>query len=189
MRKLCYVFRQLPRFIKRAAELGPQPGIRRHLIGHLQRNKAKDAVALFDVIHSVDSLRLAEALESVAARGVRTIEVMIQVNVSGELTKFGCTLDEAGKLAKDVAQFPHLRLTGLMMMAPFSDKPEDARPHFRRLRELRDTLQRHLFTGPPGHFATSPLKLSMGMSGDFEVAIEEGADVVRIGTAIFGART
>jgi len=171
------------------AKLGPLPGIRRHLIGHLQRNKAKDAVALFDVIHSVDSIRLADELERQAAQrnNLQPIEVFLQVNVSGETTKFGCAPDDVPALAHTAAQLPHLRLAGLMTMAPFSENPEDARPHFRRLRELRDQLQTSLMTQSPNHLITQSLKLSMGMSGDFEVAIEEGADVIRVGTAIFGA--
>ena len=156
-----------------------------HLIGHLQRNKAKLAVELFDVIHSVDSVALAEALEQQAAKQDRRIEIFVQVNVSGETTKFGCQPAQTIALARTIAPLPHLRLKGLMTMAPFGDDPEAARPHFRRLRELRDALQRELSTGPLSHFATGPLQLSMGMSQDFEVAIEEGADLVRIGTAIF----
>ncbi|PIQ83324.1 MAG: YggS family pyridoxal phosphate-dependent enzyme, partial [Candidatus Omnitrophica bacterium CG11_big_fil_rev_8_21_14_0_20_63_9] len=145
-----------------------------HLIGHLQRNKAKDAVALFDVIHSVDSRALIEALERHAAAAHRALEVLVQVNVSGEATKFGCDPQDAASLVSAIQAGP-LRLVGLMTIAPFAEDPETARPHFRRLRELRDSLDHNL-------------KLSMGMSSDFEVAIEEGADWVRIGTAIFGAR-
>lgn len=155
------------------------PTARWHLIGHLQRNKAKHAVELFSVIHSVDSIELAETLER---HMNKPLEVFIQVNVSGEDTKFGCTMEEALPLARRVMQLPHLRLRGLMTMAPFADDPERARPHFRRLRELRDELLSHLSP------RTSHLALSMGMSGDYEVAIEEGADLVRIGTALFGPR-
>lgn len=160
--------------------LGSEFWARWHLIGHLQRNKAKDAVELFDVIHSVDSLAVAEAIERHAAIRSRRIDVLIQVNVSEEVTKFGCKPDDAPALAKAIGQLPQLALTGLMTLAPFSDDPEQARPHFRRLRELRDELQQQLID--------APLFLSMGMSQDFEVAIEEGADLVRVGTAIFGAR-
>ena len=165
--------------------------VRWHLIGHLQRNKAKDAVELFDAIHSVDSLALAEELERQAAKqaeGSRVkgegtsreaTDVFVQVNVSGEATKFGCSPKQAAGLAAHVMKQPHLRLAGLMTMAPFSNNPEDARPVFRALRELRDSLRAALHPSPP------TIHLSMGMSHDFEVAIEEGADVVRIGTAIF----
>jgi len=165
-----------------------------HLIGHLQRNKARDAVELFDVIHSVDSVRLAEELERHAARkeqGARSkgrgVEVLVQVNVSSEATKFGCAPDETGALARAIMQLPHLRLRGLMTMAQFTDHPEEARPHFRRLRELRDALQASV-THSSLVTHHSSLVLSMGMSQDFEVAIEEGADLVRIGSAIFGDR-
>jgi len=168
--------------------------LRWHLIGHLQRNKARDAVELFDVIHSVDSVRLAEELERHAARkeqGARSkgrgVEVLVQVNVSSEATKFGCAPDETGALARAIMQLPHLRLRGLMTMAQFTDHPEEARPHFRRLRELRDALQASV-THSSLVTHHSSLVLSMGMSQDFEVAIEEGADLVRIGSAIFGDR-
>jgi len=180
----------------RARQLDPASCILRpvkwHMIGHLQRNKAKDAVELFEVIHSLDTAALAEALERHAEKqaagfkiqdsgsGPKPTEVFIQVNVSGEETKFGCPPGEAPKLAKVVRQLPHLRLQGLMTIAPFSADPEQARPHFRRLRMLRDHLISIL------HPASCILNLSMGMSQDFEAAIEEGADVVRIGTAIFG---
>jgi len=175
--------------------------VRWHLVGHLQRNKARLAVELFDVIHSVDSLELGQELERHAAKRARgsrfearglgiepgayslePLEVMIQVNISGEATKSGCNPDEAGRLAAAVGAMPHLRLAGLMTIPPYTEDPEQARPHFRRLRELRDALQSSLARG---HAGTRALLLSMGMSHDFEVAIEEGADLVRIGTAIF----
>lgn len=145
------------------------------MIGHLQRNKAKDAAGLFDAIHSVDSRALIDALERHAAAARRAIDVFVQVNVSGEATKFGCDPAEAASLVSAIQASP-LRLVGLMTIAPFAEDPEAARPSFRRLRQLRDSLDHNL-------------KLSMGMSSDFEIAIEEGADWVRIGTAIFGARS
>ena len=153
-----------------------------HLIGHLQRNKAKLAVELFDVVHSVDSRELAEDLERRAAACGRTLDVFLQVNVAGETTKSGCRSDEANTLARAITTLPHVRLVGLMTIAPFADDVEATRPVFRQLRVLRDAMASTLTP------ATVPLKLSMGMSHDFEVAIEEGADVVRIGTAIFGVR-
>ena len=156
--------------------------LRWHLIGHLQRNKAKEVVRLFDAIHSVDSLPLIETLERQAAEQRRALEVFIQVNVSGEATKSGCRPDDARALAEAVLGSPHLALKGLMTMAPFSDHPEDARPHFRRLRELLDEVSSSLHPS-----ITSSLLLSMGMSQDFEVAIEEGADLVRIGSALFAS--
>jgi pyridoxal phosphate enzyme (YggS family) len=161
--------------------------VRWHLIGHLQRNKAKLAVQLFDVIHSVDSLALIEALQEAGSRtpdaGDRRspgpLEVFIQVNVSGEKTKFGCQPHDAAALAGAITRCPNLRLFGLMTMAPLTQTAEAARPHFRRLRLLRDDLASSV------KLPASSLRLSMGMSNDFEVAVEEGADYVRIGTAIF----
>lgn len=150
--------------------------VRWHLIGHLQRNKAGDAARMFSMVHSVDSVELAQAL---ARHAPSPLQVLVQVNVSGEATKSGCRPGEAAALAAAVQALPALRLAGLMTIAPWADSPEQARPVFRALRELRDRLQAQ---GSEG------LKLSMGMSQDFEVAIEEGADLVRIGTAIFGER-
>lgn len=154
--------------------------LRWHFLGHLQRNKAKDAVALFDTIHSVDSLELATTLDRQAAAQGRHPEVFLQVNVSGERTKAGCAPDAAASLAAQMLALPHLHLRGLMTMAPFTDVPERARPHFRRLRDLRDAVALDRSIAPEA------IALSMGMSQDFEVAIEEGAGYVRIGTAIFG---
>ncbi len=144
--------------------------IRWHLIGHLQRNKVKQALEFFDCIHSVDSLELIAALSRIE----RKLPVLIQVNVSGEATKHGCTPEEAAKLVEAVRASNNLDCQGLMMMAPYSDNPESARPFFRRLRELAGRMKLK--------------ELSMGMSSDFEVAVEEGATMVRIGTAIFGGR-
>ena len=153
------------------------PGLplRWHLIGRLQRNKAKLAVELFDCIHSVDSVQLVEAL----AQGDRRLEVLIQVNVSGEAAKGGCRPEEAQALAAAVLKAKNLKWAGLMTMAPYSENPEEARPVFRGLRELRDRL---------GERFGLRLDLSMGMSGDFETAVQEGATMVRVGAAIFGER-
>ncbi len=156
--------------------------VRWHLIGHLQRNKANQAAALFDVIHSVDSVELVDALERAAGRRKRPLDIMVQVNVSGETTKFGCRPEEAPRIAQRLLQGERLRWHGLMTMAPLGDEAAAARPHFRRLRELRDQLAAEF------HRSASSLHLSMGMSADFEVAIEEGADLVRVGAAIFGPR-
>ncbi len=150
--------------------------VRWHLIGHLQRNKAHDAVELFSLIHSVDSQPLAEALERHAAARNRRLEVLLQVNVSGEATKSGCRPEEAASLAAAAAHCPHLTVKGLMTIAPLAADDEASRPAFRALRQLRDRI------GQPGWL------LSMGMSQGFWVAIEEGANLVRIGTAIFGER-
>ena len=162
--------------------LSPQP-VRWHMIGHLQRNKVKEAVAMFDAIHSVDTPLLAEEIERQAAKQGKNIEVFVQANMSGEASKFGCLPDEVLALARAVGGLPHMHLRGFMTMAPLADDPERSRPHFRRLRALRDEAATALGVAP------ASFGLSMGMSQDFEVAIEEGADHVRVGTAIFGSRS
>jgi len=150
-----------------------------HLIGHLQRNKVKKALALFGTVHSVDSVRLLEALAREAeSRGVRP-EVFLEVNVSGEESKYGLAPGDVAELCERAAGLDSLRLVGLMTMAPFTDDPETARPFFRALRELRDGLNAR------GAYPEALAELSMGMSGDFEVAAEEGATWVRVGTALF----
>jgi pyridoxal phosphate enzyme (YggS family) len=150
-----------------------------HFIGHLQSNKAKYAVRLFDVIHSTDSIPLAEELNRRAEQLDRVIKVMIEVNLSKEATKFGADEERVLTLAKGIQNMGHLSLEGLMTMPPYFDPPEMSRPYYVALRELKDRMIKEGI----------PLKeLSMGMSNDFEVAIEEGATYVRIGTAIFGAR-
>jgi hypothetical protein len=153
-----------------------------HFIGHLQTNKAKYAVRLFELIHTVDSLKLAAELDRQAAKAGKTQRVLVQVNVSGEASKSGASEAEAGRLVAEIAKLPHLSLEGLMTMPPFFDQPERARPYFRDLRRLRDEIQQRNLPG------VDLRELSMGMTGDFEVAIAEGATLVRIGTAIFGER-
>jgi pyridoxal phosphate enzyme (YggS family) len=157
------------------------PLIRWHLIGHLQTNKAARAVELFELIQSVDSLRLAEALERGAAARERVVPVLLQVNVSGEASKEGVSPEGLPALASAALQLPHVRVQGVMTVAPYTTQPEEVRPVFRRLRELRDELRERF---PQGLWDA----LSMGMSNDFMVAIEEGATMVRIGRAIFGER-
>ena len=155
-----------------------------HLIGHLQANKVRRAVKLFDVIHSLDSIGLAQRLERSCVEGGREeLQVLIQVDLAGEATKSGVALTELPGLAKFVKDCSRLRLTGLMILPPFFDDPEDVRPFFRRLKDLRDELH------AGGLFGGSSGELSMGMTHDFEVAIEEGATMVRVGTAIFGKRS
>ncbi len=152
-----------------------------HMIGHLQRNKAKKAVGLFEVIHSVDSLRLLDTLGTEAEKAGKTLEVFFEVNVSGEEQKHGFRPDEVEGACERAKEWPRLRLMGLMTMAPFVDDPETVRPVFKSLRELRDRLNE---SGVPAE----PLReLSMGMSQDYEVAAEEGATWVRVGTALFAA--
>ena len=151
-----------------------------HLVGSLQSNKARGAVELFDLIHTVDRLKLARALDAAAARLGKVQDVLIQVNQGGEATKSGVGPSAAPALLQEVARLPHLKVLGLMTMPPWFPDPEAARPYVQALRELRDHLRG--LTGLP------LTELSMGMSGDFEVAVEEGATLVRVGTAIFGSR-
>lgn len=159
----------------KAEALSELDGLRFHFIGHLQRNKAKTVVALGAVVETVDSARLANSLGSRAAAADRAVDVYVQVNVGGEAQKSGCSVAAAPSVIAAVRESEALTLRGLMTVPPAGDAPEAARPYFSRLRELRDELV-------PG------LGLSMGMSHDLEVAIEEGASLVRVGTAIFGAR-
>ncbi len=142
-----------------------------HMVGHLQSNKAKAAVELFDIIHSVDSISLAGALSQ---RAQKILAVLLQVNVSGEASKSGFAVDDVAGAVDEVRQLANLEVMGLMTIAPLTADPEDVRPVFRKLRELRDSLGLE--------------HLSMGMTDDFEVAVEEGATMLRIGRAIFGDR-
>jgi pyridoxal phosphate enzyme (YggS family) len=151
-----------------------------HLIGHLQSNKAKDAVRLFDSIDSVDRLDLAEEINHRADALGKTQNVLLQVNIAGESTKYGCAPEAARSIAEAINNLPRLTLCGLMTIAPFSPDPEKSRPHFAGLRELRDKLESDTGLKLP--------TLSMGMSGDYIVAVEEGATHLRIGTALFGER-
>jgi PLP dependent protein len=151
-----------------------------HLIGHLQSNKAARAARLFDRIDSVDSLALAQRLDAAAATENKQLGVLIEVRLSDETTKSGVPEADLLALAESVATFPHLRLRGLMTIPPFLDDPESVRPYFRKLAALRDQVSRHLARPLP--------VLSMGMSHDFEIAIEEGATEIRPGTALFGPR-
>ncbi len=153
-----------------------------HLIGHLQSNKAKQACQLFDWIHSLDSLHLAEKIDRAAAELGRKLPVLIEVHLGEEASKFGVEEDELVRLSEQVGALPSLELRGLMTLPPFFDDPEDVRPFFRRLRELAARIEARNLPG------VSMRELSMGMSHDFEIAIEEGATLVRVGTAIFGAR-
>jgi pyridoxal phosphate enzyme (YggS family) len=154
-----------------------------HLIGHLQSNKARRAVELFDVIESLDSVDLAKRLERICIEDGRSeLPVYIEVDLAGEETKTGIAEAELPKLVRFLGSCICLQLKGLMILPPFFEDPEQVRPYFKRLRELRDGLQAE------GVFAGGYGELSMGMSHDFEIAIEEGSTIVRVGTAIFGAR-
>ena len=148
-----------------------EPDVAWHMVGHLQSNKAKTALEIFDIIHSVDSIRLAGVL---SRRAEKTLPVLLQVNVSGEAPKSGFSVDEVARVVDEVRRLANLEVIGLMTIAPLVANPEDVRPVFRKLGGLRDSLGLE--------------HLSMGMTDDFEVAIEEGATMLRIGRAIFGDR-
>ncbi len=168
-----------PRVAGEHTNFDPSTPIRWHMIGHLQRNKVRKIADLVRVVHSVDSLRLAEEIQQVANKLDRTIDVLLQVNVSNEESKFGVPIAAAGAIAEQIDTMINVRVRGLMTMAPICEKPEDARPHFARCRDLYDDLLREGVG--EGQFNL----LSMGMSSDYEVAIEEGANIVRVGSSIF----
>ena len=189
---------QTPEIVKAAAELGLLlfgenkvqeakakiplcPGkLRWHFIGHLQSNKCRDAVELFEMIQSVDSLSLAQEINKRAEQAAKRMPVLIEVNVAGEASKFGCQPEQLLAELKQLNALPRIEIHGLMTVPPWSPEAEDSRPHFRRLRELKAKCEQVLGAPLP--------HLSMGMSGDFEIAIEEGATMVRVGTALFGPR-
>ena len=152
-----------------------------HFIGGLQTNKAKEAVEWFDVIESVDRMELGEELQKRAEAAGKNLRVMIEVNVGGEAAKHGAKAEEAGALLTALNGMSRLEVRGLMAIPPFREDPEEARPFFRKLREIRDQLEQSSGAGLP--------ELSMGMSHDFAVAIAEGSTLVRIGTALFGPRS
>lgn len=154
-----------------------------HFIGHLQSNKAKYAIPLFDLIHSVDSLKLARELDKQARKHDKVQDVLIQVNTGKEASKSGVYEEEALALVREAGQMDNLAVKGLMTLPPFFNAPEKVRPFFQSLRELRDKIRAESLPG------ISMDELSMGMTGDFEAAIQEGATFVRIGTAIFGERS
>ena len=152
-----------------------------HLIGHLQSNKVRKALELFDFFHSVDTAALADRMNAIAEDIGAQPHILLEVNVSGEKSKSGMRPEEVEPTVRHIMErCPRLTVEGLMTMAPFSENPEDARPYFRTLRELRDATEKSLGVGLP--------RLSMGMSGDYEVAVEEGATWVRLGTVLFGER-
>jgi pyridoxal phosphate enzyme (YggS family) len=153
-----------------------------HFIGHLQSNKAKYAVRMFDLIHSLDSLKLAQELDKYAKKNDKVQAVLIQVNVAREDSKSGVYVEETLRLLKDISRFENIAVKGLMTMPPFFNAPEKVRPFFAALRKLRDRIKAENIPNIVMH------ELSMGMTGDFEAAIAEGATMVRIGTAIFGER-
>jgi hypothetical protein len=153
-----------------------------HYIGHLQSNKAKYAVRMFDLIHSVDSLKLAKELDKYAAKADKVQQILLQVNVAKEDSKSGVYIEDILQLVKDISTLENISVKGLMTMPPYFNAPEKVRPFFAALRELRDKIENE------GISNIAMDELSMGMTGDFETAIQEGATMVRVGTAIFGAR-
>lgn len=156
--------------------------IRWHMIGHLQRNKVKQVVGKACLIHSVDSLRLAETIEAEAAKKDLTVDILLEVNMAGEESKFGLTPEEVPDLVDKVAAFPHLHIKGLMTIAPNVENPEENRVHFANLRKLSVDIAAKKVNN------VNVSILSMGMTNDYEVAIEEGATMIRVGTGIFGKR-
>lgn len=171
VQELCDKYKELPK------------DIRWHMIGHLQRNKVKQVVDKAALIHSVDSLRLAEQIEREAEKLNRVVPILVEVNISNEESKYGLRLSEAEEFVKKAALFPHVSIKGLMTIAPFVEYPEENRIHFHNLRELYVDINSKNIDN------VSMDTLSMGMTNDFEVAIEEGATMVRVGTGIFGERT
>jgi pyridoxal phosphate enzyme (YggS family) len=169
---------------EKIAELKPTaPDVRWHLIGNLQANKARRAARLFDLIHSIDSASLVERLERVCVEeGRGRLDVLLQVDLAGEATKSGADESELRAIRESLQRCRRVRCRGLMILPPFFDDAERVRPYFRRLRSLRDELR------AGGMFGEGAGELSMGMSNDYEVAVEEGATLVRVGTAIFGRR-
>jgi len=170
VQELCEKYEVLPR------------DIRWHLIGHLQRNKVKYIVDKAYLVHSVDSLRLAETISEEGVKKGVTVPVLIEVNVAGEESKFGVTPEETEALVREIAKLPAIRVRGLMTIAPYVENPEDNRVHFSRLKQLSVDI------GKKNIDNVSMNVLSMGMTGDYQVAIEEGATMVRVGTGIFGER-
>lgn len=158
------------------------PRVEWHMIGHLQKNKAKYAVQFVDMIHSVDRFDLAKEIDRRAAAADRTMKILIEVNISGEQSKSGVAAEATLELVRRVSSLPALSIQGLMTMPPWSSDPEDARPYFRSLRLLRDRISEEEIPG------VEMRELSMGMTDDYPVAVEEGATIVRIGRAIFGSR-
>lgn len=154
-----------------------------HMIGHLQSKKSKYVVRLFDMIHSIDRIKLARELDKRARMAECITKILIEVNISGEETKSGVKKEDALNLVKDISALENLSIQGLMTMPPWFDNPEDARPYFVNLRKLRERIAEERLPN------VEMCELSMGMSGDYQVAVEEGATIVRIGTSIFGERS
>lgn len=170
VQELCYKYEILPKDIKW------------HMIGHLQRNKVKYLVGKASLIHSVDSIRLAEQIEKEYAKADEIANILIEVNMAQEESKFGITSEETEQLVREIAKFPHIRIKGLMTIAPYTDNPESNRVYFRNMKKLSVDIENKNIDN------VSMSVLSMGMTGDYQVAVEEGATLVRVGTGIFGER-
>jgi pyridoxal phosphate enzyme (YggS family) len=151
-----------------------------HLVGHLQSNKAKDAIRIFDLIHSVDSAELAREIDKQARKVGKIQKILVEMNISGEQSKYGLSPEQLIPFLKDISGFPNIRVKGLMTMAPFYENPEYCRPWFRKLKDVMEEVKAENIEN------VEMVYVSMGMSNDFEVAIEEGSNMVRIGRAIFG---
>ena len=170
VQELCEKYEILPKDIKW------------HMIGHLQRNKVKYLVGKASLIHSVDSIRLAEQIEKEYAKADEIANILIEVNMAQEESKFGITSEETEQLVREIAKFPHIRIKGLMTIAPYTDNPESNRVYFRNMKKLSVDIENKNIDN------VSMSVLSMGMTGDYQVAVEEGATLVRVGTGIFGER-
>lgn len=157
-------------------------GLQWHFIGHLQRNKVKDAIKMFDCIQSVDSVRLAIELDKQCAKLSKVMPILIEINIGGEESKYGVKPEEALGIIRQIAELPNVHIEGLMTMEPYFDDPEQARPYFRQMKRLFDEIKSQ-------NIPNAEMKiLSMGISNSYEIAIEEGSNMVRIGTKIFGPR-
>lgn len=155
------------------------PGFKWHMIGHLQTNKVKDAIGIFDLIHSVDSLDLAKKIDKEAKKQGKTIEVLVQVNTSGEEAKYGIKPEETSLFLREASSLTNIKISGLMTITPLAEDPETVRPYLRKLREIKESINQEMIPNMEMKY------LSMGMSQDFEIAIQEGANIIRVGTAIF----
>jgi len=166
--------------VRKHREIGDN--VKWHMIGHLQRNKVRDALSVSSLIQSVDSLRLAREIDRQCGRSGRIMPILVEINIAGEETKYGINPDEAPDMLRQIASFPNLRVEGLMTMEPYLDNPEDSRPYFKRMKRLFDEIKSYDIPNAEMRI------LSMGMSNSYEVAIEEGSNMVRIGTKLFGPR-
>ena len=166
--------------VRKHREIGDS--VKWHMIGHLQRNKVRDALRVFSLIQSVDSLRLAREIDRQCGRSGKIMPILVEINIAGEGTKYGINPDEAPDMLRQIASFPNLRVEGLMTMEPYLDDPENSRAYFKRMKRLFDEIRSY---GIPG---AKMRILSMGMSNSYDVAIEEGSNMVRLGTIMFGER-